>query len=563
MKPRIIVCGLGRTGYKVFRLLRQQGAMVVGIHQRPIAGETGHDVIIGNLHTAATLKAAGIESAHTLVIAGPDDAINLSVTMQARVLNPNIRIINRFFNTSLGERLDQTLPNHMSMSVAGLAAPVFAFTALGSKTVGHIKLFEQTWPIHEEYIDNKHPWHGRQIDDLWENRSRMLIYYLPVDGDKDLVSAVLERRRLREGDRIIVGTKPKVRSKRRSIIAKFLKIITNIQRFQEHASPLIAMTTALAAIVLFATFIYTYTSTNVSIVDALYFAVGMITGAGGNDKVVEHASTSIKLFTVIMMLVGAGVIGLLYALLNDFVLGTRFREFLDAARVPPRNHYIVCGLSGTGIKIVQTLHESGHEVVVIEPDANNRFVNNARRWGIPVINGDATFPTMLSGANLETAAALLAVSGNDATNLEIALNAKGIKPTAPIIVRYADPDFARMAQQVFDFDAVLSPAELAAPAFAAASLGGRILGNGITRDSLWVALATSISITHPFCCLKVQDAAMLADCVPLYLETNNQTLHGWDLLKTNLCPGDILYLTMPATKLHMLWRHNSVMSAEY
>lgn len=562
MKPRIIVCGLGRTGYKVFRLLRQQGAMVVGVHQRSIPGETGHDLIIGNLHTAATLKAAGIESAHTLVIAGPDDAINLSVTMQARVLNPNIRIINRFFNTSLGERLDQTLPDHMSMSVAGLAAPVFAFTALGSKTVGHIKLFEQTWPIHEEYIDNKHPWHGRQIDDLWENRSRMLIYYLPVDGDTDLVSAVLERRRLREGDRIIVGTKPKVRSTRKSIITKSLKIITNIQRFQEHASPLIAMTTALAAIVLFATFIYTYTSTNVSIVDALYFAVGMITGAGGNDKVVEHASISIKLFTVIMMLVGAGVIGLLYALLNDFVLGTRFREFLDAARVPPRNHYIVCGLSGTGIKIVQTLHESGHEVVVIEPDVSNRFINNARRWGIPVINGDATFPTMLQGANLETAAALLAASGNDATNLEIALNAKGIKPTVPIIVRYADPDFARMAQQVFDFDAVLSPAELAAPAFAAASLGGRILGNGITGDSLWVALATSISITHPFCCLKVQDAAMLADCVPLYLETNNQTLHGWDLLNTNLCPGDILYLTMPANKLHMLWRHNSVMSAE-
>lgn len=562
MKPRIIVCGLGRTGYKVFRLLRQQGAMVVGIHQHPIPGETGHDVIIGNLHTADTLKAAGIESAHTLVIVGPDDAINLSVTMQARVLNPSIRIINRFFNTSLGERLDQTLPDHMSMSVAGLAAPVFAFTALGSKTVGHIKLFEQTWPIHEEYIDNKHPWHGRLIDDLWENRSRMLIYYLPVDGDTDLVSAVLERRRLREGDRIIVGTKPKVRSTRKSIIAKSLKIITNIQRFQEHASPLIAMTTALAAIVLFATFIYTYTSTNVSIVDALYFAVGMITGAGGNDKVVEHASISIKLFTVIMMLIGAGVIGLLYALLNDFVLGTRFREFLDAARVPPRNHYIVCGLSGTGIKIVQTLHESGHEVVVIEPDVSNRFINNARRWGIPVINGDATFPTMLQGANLETAAALLAASGNDATNLEIALNAKGIKPTVPIIVRYADPDFARMAQQVFDFDAVLSPAELAAPAFAAASLGGRILGNGITGDSLWVALATSISITHPFCCLKVQDAAMLADCVPLYLETNNQTLHGWDLLNTNLCPGDILYLTMPANKLHMLWRHNSVMSAE-
>lgn len=557
MKPRIIVCGLGRTGYKIFRLLRQQGAVVVGINHRPLPGETAGDVIIGNLHAVATLIAAGIERADTLVIAGPDDAINLSVTMQARVLNPGIRIINRFFNTNLGDRLDQTLPDHMSMSVAGLAAPVFAFAALGSRTIGQIKLFEETWPIYEEYIDNKHPWHGRQIDDLWENRSRMLIYYLPVEGDMDLVSAVLCRQRLREGDRIIVGNKPRHHSTRKSLIIKFLKALTNLRRFQEHASPLLAMSTALLGIIFLATFIYTSTNSSVSIIDALYFAVGMITGAGGNDKVVENAPTSIKLFTVIMMLIGAGVIGLLYALLNDFVLGTRFKQFLDAARIPPRNHYIVCGLSGTGIKIVQHLHDSGHEVIAIEPDGNNRFINTARGLGIPVINGDATFPTMLQAANLESAAALLAVSGNDATNLEIALNAKGIVPKVPIIVRYADPDFARMAQQVFDFDAVLSPAELAAPAFAAAALGGRVLGNGITGDSLWVALATLITASHPFACMKVQDAAMGANFVPLYLETRNKTRHGWDLLKACLCPGDVLYLTMPAVKLHMLWRQPS------
>lgn len=557
MKPRIIVCGLGRTGYKVFRLLRQQGAFVVGIHHRSLPGETAGDVIIGNLHAAGTLKAAGIEWAHTLVIAGPDDAVNLSITMQARVLNPRIRIINRFFNTSLGERLDQTLPDHMSMSVAGLAAPVFAFAALGNKTIGHIKLFEETWPIHEEYIHNKHPWHGRQIDDLWENRSRMLIYYLPVEGDMDLVSAVLSRHRLREGDRIIVGSKPRTRSVRKSLIIKFLKILTNLRQFKQHAQSVVGMSIALLVIITIATIIYTSTNHSIAIIDALYFAVGMITGAGGNDRVMENAPISIKLFTVVMMLIGAAVIGLLYALLNDFVLGTRFKQFLDVARIPPKNHYIVCGLSGTGIKIVQNLHASGHEVVVIEPDTTNRFVNTARGLGIPVINGDASFPAMLCVANLESAAALLAVSGNDATNLEIALNGKGITSKVPIIVRYADPDFARIAQQVFDFDAVLSPAELAAPAFAAAALGGRVLGNGITADSLWVAMATLITPSHPFCSLTVQDAAMKADFVPLYLETDNQTLHGWDLLKSFLCPGDVLYLTMPAVKLHMLWRHPS------
>lgn len=89
MKPRIIVCGLDRTGYKIFCLLRQQLAQVVGVHDAPIAEET--DIVVGNLQAASTLMAAGIESAQTLVLAGGDDALNLAILMQARVINPKIR----------------------------------------------------------------------------------------------------------------------------------------------------------------------------------------------------------------------------------------------------------------------------------------------------------------------------------------------------------------------------------------------------------------------------------------------------------------------------------------
>ncbi|MBD0363483.1 MAG: hypothetical protein ICV55_12045, partial [Coleofasciculus sp. C3-bin4] len=54
MKPRIIVCGLGRTGYKIFCLLRQQGAAVVGISSQPLPDE-GDDLVIGDLRAASTL----------------------------------------------------------------------------------------------------------------------------------------------------------------------------------------------------------------------------------------------------------------------------------------------------------------------------------------------------------------------------------------------------------------------------------------------------------------------------------------------------------------------------
>ncbi|MBW4594095.1 MAG: NAD-binding protein [Brasilonema angustatum HA4187-MV1] len=554
MKPRIIVCGLSRTGYKIFRLLRQQGALVVGVHHQPIAGESSGDLIVGDLQAASTLTAAGIQQAHTLVIAGPDDEVNLSVMMQARMLNPQIRIINRFFNTNLGDRLDKAVPNHLSLSVAGLAAPVFTFAALGNQVIGQIKLFKQTWPIYEEYIDKNHPWLGRKLSDLWNDRSRIMIYYMPVKGEMDLVSAVLSGQELKVGDRLIIGTQPCIRSTHKSRFTKLLKVLTSLRQFKKHAASVIVMTIVLLITIVIATLTYTSTNTNISIVDALYFAVGMITGAGGNDKVVENAPDSIKLFTVLMMLIGAAVIGLLYALLNDFVLGSRFKQFWDAARVPRRNHYIVCGLSGIGIKVVEQLSKSGHEVVVIERDSNNKYVNTARGAGIPVVYADASFSATLKVANLDSAAAVLAVTGNDATNLEVALKAKGMTPQVPVIVHYAEPDFAHMAQQVFDFEAVLSPAELAAPAFAAAALGGKILGNGITADSLWVAFATLITPLHPFCGQQVKDVAMSAEFVPLYLETNSQTLHGWDLLETNLSGGDILYITTHGTRLYQLWR---------
>ena len=556
MKPRIIVCGLGHTGHKIFSLLRQQGAIVVGISDRPIRGETS-DVVVGNLQAASTLLAAGIQSAHTLVIAGDDDAVNLAILMQSRILNPRIRIINRLFNTSLGDRLDRTLPDHASMSVSSLAAPVFAFAALGNRAIGHLRLFDRTWPIHEEYIDEDHPWKNRKLSDLWNDRTRMLIYYLPAGNKIDLVSAVLGDRECQEGDRLIVATVPTARSPQKTLIQKLLKTLTNLRRFQQHSQAAVIVLLTLLAMIAVATTAYICVDENISFFDSLYFSVGMITGAGGYEKVAEQAPDSIKLFTVVMMLVGAGIIGICYALLNDYVLGTRFTEYWDVARVPQRSHYIICGLGSMGIQIAKELHTNGFEVVAIEPDPNCRFLSMARSLKIPVIQGSASIPATLEAANIKQAAAVVAVTSNDMSNLEIALSAKGLAPKLPVVVRNQDSHFALMVQQVFEFESVLSSTELAAPAFAAAAIGGRILGNGMTADRLWVALGTLITPAHPFCGYRVQDAAMSADFVPLYVETKCQTIHGWDLLNCCLSAGDVLYLTMPANRLDRLWINTS------
>ena len=554
MKPRIIVCGLGRTGYKIFRLLRQQGATVVGISDRPLRGE-GSEIIVGNFRSASTLLAAGIQSAHTLVLAGKDESVNLAVLMLARILNPKIRIINRLFNTSLGDRLDHTLTDHTTMSVSALAAPVFAFAALGNHAIGQLRLYNQTWPMHEEFINENHPWKGKKLSKLWDDRSLMLIYYMPVRDPIDMVSAVVQGRQLQVGDRLIIASKPSVKSRRQNLIHSFFKIFARLRQFQRHSKSAVILNLALLVTVLVCTITYISINLNNSFVDSLYFTVGMITGAGGNEKIAEQAPGSVKIFTSIMMLVGTAIVGICYALLNDFVLGTRFQEYWDAARIPLRHHYIICGFGGIGIHIAQQLIANGYEVVVIERNPNCRFLNTARSMKIPVIEGDASLSTTLEVANIEKAEALLAVTGNDIVNLEIALSAKGLVPKIPVVVRNQDPHLALMVQQVFEFESVLSPTELAAPAFAAAAIGGRILGNGITADSLWVALATLITPGHPFCGKVTKEAARNADFVPLYIESNGKEIHGWDLLNATLSSGDVLYLTMPANRIDQLWRN--------
>ncbi|MEA5471146.1 potassium channel family protein [Spirulina sp. 06S082] len=565
MKPKIIVCGLGQTGYRIFSLLRQQGAEVIGISDRPIPGERSDRIIIGDPRSTATLIAAGIREAHTLVLASNDDALNLESLTRARTINPKVRIINRIFNHTLGEHLDQTLTDHVSLSSAKLAAPIFAFAALGNKAIGQLKLFNQTWPIREEIIDSEHPWLGRKLSELWESRSRMLIYYLPEMGESNLIAAILEGRLLQVGDRIIVGTQPLVRSSQRSKLhskaRSLLKTFANLRKFKDYGRPVALVSLALLTTIFLATLTYISVNFNISIADAIYFSVGMITGAGGKEEVAETASDTIKIFTAIMMIVGAGVIGICYALINDFILGSRLRQFWAVTQVPSRNHYIICGLGGVGMRIAQQLISQGYDVVAIESDPNNRFLHSAKSLGIPVIMEEANLASTLKSANVEKAAALLTVTSNDMINVEIALCAKALQPKLSVVVRNHDPQFSYSVQQVFEFENVLCPIELATPSFAAAALGGRILGNGMTDDLLWIALATLITPSHPFYGKTVKEASQNADFVPLYVESQGRSIHGWLLLETSLKSNDVLYLTMPATELEQLWRVNSFKTA--
>jgi voltage-gated potassium channel len=94
-----IICGAGRVGSGVIRDVARSGNdMVVIEGDESIADRLlsqGHLVLMGDATNEDVLKAAGIERARGLVCAVSSDPDNLYITLTARDLNKDVRIISR------------------------------------------------------------------------------------------------------------------------------------------------------------------------------------------------------------------------------------------------------------------------------------------------------------------------------------------------------------------------------------------------------------------------------------------------------------------------------------
>ena len=102
-----------------------------------------------------------------------------------------------------------------------------------------------------------------------------------------------------------------------------------------------------------------------------------------------------------------------------------FREKFQLIRLRfMRGHVVICGLGHTGLQLANEFGRSGEHVVAIEIDNTIAAVEECRDQGMRVLIGDATEPRLLSKARVERARYLIAVCGEDGTNIETALQAQ-------------------------------------------------------------------------------------------------------------------------------------------
>ncbi|WP_237519394.1 potassium channel family protein [Streptomyces sp. HUCO-GS316] len=165
------------------------------------------------------------------------------------------------------------------------------------------------------------------------------------------------------------------------------------------------------------------------------------------------------------------------------VLGT-FRT-ASALRRPPRGlsgHVVLLGLGKVGTRVLARLCELGIPVVCVEEDPEARGIPLARRLHVPTVIGDVTQEGVLEAAKIHRAHGLLAVTSSDTTNLEAALYARSVEPGLRVSLRLYDDAFAAAVYRTLRaahpraLTRSRSVSTLAAPAFAGAMMGRRILG---------------------------------------------------------------------------------------
>ena len=100
------------------------------------AKDLGAVVFHGDIRSEATLKRAGVQRARCIIAASDDDLANIQAALQARELNPAIRVVLRLFDQDLAARFQSGFNISTAFSTSYLAAPAFAMSALDDSVVG-------------------------------------------------------------------------------------------------------------------------------------------------------------------------------------------------------------------------------------------------------------------------------------------------------------------------------------------------------------------------------------------------------------------------------------------
>jgi Trk K+ transport system NAD-binding subunit len=411
----------------------------------------------------ATLHTARVAEARALALVEQDDVGNIHTALRAHELNPDLRMVVRMFNMSLGHRIRTLFNDCAVLSDSAMAAPSLVAAALGEVAPSHIRL-----PGRTLYMARREEVPPARVVVGLADTSGPNTELLPADQDSaDLVLAIADGTAREE-----LPPQHPSRHTRRLIWVRALLV----NRLVQVALAMVGVLVVGGALIQFLG--------HYGFGDAAYLTLLDASGAVQPDSAL---STPIKVIQVIVTVTGISIIPVVTAAAVDWLVQARLSGGTD---VPASisGHVVVVGLGNVGSRVIRQLNDLGVPTVCVDSQESARGVGFARRHSLPVVFGDASRDDVLRAASVGTARALVVLTNSDVVNLEAALLGRALREDLRVVLRLFDDDLAERVERNFGFAISSSVSRLAASSFAAAMMERQVIGTiPIGRSILMIA----------------------------------------------------------------------------
>ena len=477
--PHYVVCGSDPLVYTVVEELAgngQQARVTAIVPPRlradvpDLAALTDVRVIRAERIDEKVLRSAGLAGAVALALVNPDDVANIHAALCAREVEPDVRLVVRMFNPSLGGGVKRLFDDCAVLSDAAMAAPAFVAAALGEVAPTHFRHAGRTMFL------------ARRAD-VRPNHVVCTVKsadVLPPDGPPEPSDLVLA-----EATGTPAGTVVAARRIARLRRLRRPAAVGRAIRAALSRKLSIAVLITLAVTVVSGAVLARADKPSHGFWESVYLT--LLTAVGSADVELDRGAVA-QVAQLLLTLSGLALLPLVTAAVVDGVVNARLALTHGRVRQPQHDHVVVVGLGNVGTRVIRQLTDLGIEAVAVDKSPEAMGVTVAEQIGVPVIIGDAARKETLDAASLDTCQAIVVVSTDDVTNLQAALNARAVRADLRVVLRLFDGDFAQRVQKAFNLGTSRSVSYLAAPAFAAAMLDRQVIATiPVDRHVLLVA----------------------------------------------------------------------------
>ncbi len=502
----VIVCGLHDEGVRVVQQLRLAGATAVVVDhdptQRLVASleAGGVPYLAADSRRPETLRDAGIATAAALVCVESDDLDALATALLARELRPDLRVVVQLRNEAVGRALEAV--GVSVLDVARLAAPSIVEACLRAER-------RSLWLGADEFVvveaECRRP---GTVRDLYGDLTPAAV--LRQEGGRaevtpgrdtevavgdtvvllgtpaDLAAAGLGPRRDRAAaEATFVGARAPRQARVRRV-SWLRQLLSGLDRRVRIALLALGLLIVVSISVLSAGY-QEPDGTRMSLLDSAYFTVETIATVGYGDFSFREQDSWLRLWAISLMVVGAMLVTIFYALLTNALVSRQLAETLGRRRITGLDdHVVIVGVGSLGVRVARLLRAAGVEVVVVERDLDNRYLAALRAERIPVVIGDSTVSDTWRELHLERARAVAVLTSDDLVNIETGLAVRDLLGErwweVPVVLRVFGRRLAATVDTSFAFRNVRSPAALAAPWFVGSALGMEVIDTFYAGD---------------------------------------------------------------------------------